>query len=128
MGEDRGEDWRAENQRQPVNVIITNHAVRRYIERIEKCSTIDARERIKHAMEISRLPTAKQLLQIDNTGQVYRWCEVESLMLICRRKENDTLAVVTLFRIPADSDVRSSELRKRGRSREYLRRKDRGAA
>jgi hypothetical protein len=112
----------------PMQIHVTKHAILRYRQRVENCSIADAVERIRHAVEIGRQPTAKQLRQIGTLRGVYFWCEVESLMLICERRADEAtgeprggLSVVTLFRIPSDAEIEGRTLRKRRKIR--LRRK-----
>ena len=81
-------------------MVVTTHAIARYFERVERCSVDDARDRLMHAMAISVSATRDQLgCKPIKPGHIYRWCEVEQLMLVCRNS-GGSLLLLTVFRIP----------------------------
>lgn len=97
---------------------VTKHAIKRYRERIDQCSKRDAHDRLMHAASISRIASTLQVAhamkvkRIVWTGPAYRWCEVESLLLVCNRiidryHGREILVVLTVMRVPSDSEIRA---------------------
>jgi hypothetical protein len=92
---------------------VSKHAIDRYQERVEPCTDAQAWDRIKHAAEISRLPSTKQLRWFTSRGGgrrdsassngIIRYCPIESLLLLCRRMSDGALVVVTIIRCPPDT-------------------------
>lgn len=87
---------------------ITAHAVDRYRERVEPCSKRDAKDRLGHALSIS-VPAGDNFVH-QNTkrrGQspritksaFYRYCEVESLLLVLH--PGNPARLVTVLRAKA---------------------------
>ena len=95
--------------------IVTKHAAMRYRERIEPCSDFDARDRVRHAAEISLAPSMRQLTytqrkhsregKVLSGSAMWRWCPVEGIMLICQRTDDGRAVITTLFRCPPDSEI-----------------------
>ncbi len=108
---------------------VSTHAIHRYRERVEHCTKADAQERMLHAYQISRPPTEKQIQwmmkkQFGGKGAMYRWCEVETLMLVLVRLENGELLIKTVFRVPCDEECRY-ELRERHRRKKHAKKPER---
>lgn len=89
--------------------ILTNHAVDRYMERVEQCSKRDARDRLTHALSISRPATKAEVRTLPgrarqarhNTfaaSRIYRFCDVENLLIVCR-PEGMQWIVLTVIRV-----------------------------
>ena len=88
----------------PSGFKVTDHAIQRYRERVERCSKRAATDRLIHAMSIS-VPATKRHLKYARmkdyrtTALYFRYCEVESLLLCCKYVTGGSL-LVTVFRIP----------------------------
>lgn len=85
--------------------IPTDHAVQRYLERVESCSAADAAERIEHAASIARRLSPAEAWPIkgrsNRPGVYHLFCAVESLALVVVNETPDLAWVLTVFRVKA---------------------------
>src|SRR5689334_8534411 len=105
-------DFGTDAMNQSRGFVATKHAIKRYQERIEKCSKRDAIDRLEHAASIARPATSRQIAFCNGQhrlmfagGGMFIWCEVESLMLVCGRA-SDANVICTVIRVPSDRELR----------------------
>lgn len=91
--------------RPDVHFIPTDHAVRRYRERVEPCSATDAAERIEHAASIARRLSPAEAWPIkgrsNRPGAYHLFCAVENLALVAVCETPGVVWILTVFRVKA---------------------------
>lgn len=95
---------------------VTDHAIRRYRERVEPCTQQQAWDRLLHAAEIAHPASARQVRWFSSRGGgrqdrvqgvgAMLYCPVESLLLCGRRLPCGDVLIVTVIRCPDDSAQR----------------------
>jgi hypothetical protein len=84
-----------------MSVYVTDHAIKRYIERVEQCSREDAVERITHAVQIAKKASPAMVWRWasrpNRRQAVYLYCKEANLFLVCLNDTWGGLSVLTLF-------------------------------
>jgi hypothetical protein len=89
-----------------VSVTVTDHAIKRYQERIEPCADEDAIDRLAHAVEIARPASAVMVSRFksklpDLRAVKYLHCTVENLFIVAMPDSDGGWHVLTVFRAEA---------------------------
>jgi hypothetical protein len=83
-----------------MTAIASQHAIRRFQQRIAPCSQAQAIDQLTHAAHIARLPTARELrlAKLGFTGPTILICDIEHLCLVCCRQGSELL-ILTCYRL-----------------------------